>query len=316
MSSIRNTALLYRPSLSIWTARKLDRSQSDKVNADAGAVQGAANVHKQLLPDCAELEAVKKWGTKFREFVYLRTSPWDDSGWRVGVAAHHLDFMAEAGDLLREGDTLVDDLMTVYKKAVADAQFKLNHMFNPLDYPTEAEARSKFSFRIDVQTLPDAEDFRIIEGVPPEEVEQLIASTTSSVEAKVQAAMAEAYGRLQKVVEKMATTLYQYGNKEVKRFNDTLVGNIIELCEVMPALNLTGDPALDALTAQAKQLTQYSLVDLRQNEEVRNAAIEEARQLAAVMRGDVTATVETVETVEGAVSATDTASLFADMLRV
>jgi len=180
-------------------------------------VQGAANVHKQLLPDCAELEAVKKWGTRFREFVYMRTLPWDDSGWRIGVATKHLDFMTELGDMLREGDALVDALMLVYNQAVAEAQFKLNHMFNRMDYPTEAEARAKFAFRVEVQTLPEAEDFRVVEGVSPDEVDKLIATTSANVESRVQAAMSDAYGRLQKVVEKMASTLHQYGNKEIKR---------------------------------------------------------------------------------------------------
>jgi hypothetical protein len=39
----------------------------------------------------------------------------------------------------------------------------------------------------------------------------------------------------------MANTLEQYGNKTVKKFNDSLVDNIAKIVSVMPALNLTND---------------------------------------------------------------------------
>src|ERR1700744_3470068 len=103
MSQFRNSMMLYRPSLSCWTARKKDKDQSAKANKDAGAVEGAANVYKALLPDCAELMAVQKWATSFRSWVYATTLPWDDMGGRVAKVERHMDFMTEAGDRIRAG---------------------------------------------------------------------------------------------------------------------------------------------------------------------------------------------------------------------
>lgn len=283
MSSIRNTVLLYRASLSVWTARKLDKSESSKVAQDAGAIEGAANVHKQLLPDCQELREIQSWAGNFRTFVYLNTLPWDDSGWRAGNVARHMDFMQEIGDRIALGETLVDNFCAVYEAAIAKAQFQLGAMFNPAEYETVVAVRRKFAFAVDVQPIPIADDFRVVEGIPPDEVDKLVGKASQAADARLNAAMEDAYQRLYDVVAKMASTLDAYGAKEIRKFNDTLVGNIAELVEVMPALNLTGDPKLAKLAEQAKALTTYSLVDLRKDDGVRDAAAHEARALAQLI---------------------------------
>lgn len=314
MSNYHNSNLLYRPSLSIWTARKKDKAESAKVNTDAGAVDGAANVYKQLLPNSPELEAVQKFQTAFRTWVYANTLPWDDSGWRIGRVVRHMDFMAECGDKMREFDALVGTFASAYAAEIENAKFKLNGMFDIADYPGADEMQGKFRITVDVTTLPNVEDFRVVDGVPQEEVDKLCVIAGNSVEAKIAAGMAEAYKRLFSVVSKMSTTLTQYGDKEIKKFNDTLVGNISDLVAIMPALNLTDDPVLNALTSEAKQLVDYDLTDLRKDDKTRKAAIIEAGKLAAKF-AQLLGGAETVGTPEPVVvDKSATAALFADML--
>ncbi len=279
MSKIRNSNLLYRPSISVWTARKLDKGETIKVNEDAGAVAGAARVNKNLLPDCAELVATQKFQANFRNWVYANTLPWDDGGARIGQVTRHMDFMQAVGDKMREFEALVDVFITKYEAEKENARFTLNTLFDEADYPGVDEVRSKFSISIDVMPLPDAQDFRIVDGLTPEEADKLAALAASGVEARIKAGMDEAYERLFTVVSKMALTLAQYGNKQVKKFNDTLLGNIEDLVAVMPALNITSDPRLTALTAEARELLDYDLKDLRKDEAVRAAAIADAQAL-------------------------------------
>lgn len=285
MSTFRNSMMLYRPSLSCWTARKKDKDQSEKANKDAGAVDGAANVYKALLPDSPELLAVQKWVTSFRTWVYNTTLPWDDNGGRVARVERHMDFMIEAGDRMRAGYELVDEFMGSYSRAIEEAKFKLNGMFNPLDYPTPDQVRHKFLFSIECEAVPEAQDFRIIDGLPPEEVERLVSDATAGIERRVQAAVDDAYGRLNEVVVKFHTTLDDFGTKRIKKFNDTLVSNITDIASLIPALNLTNDATLAALAVDALKLTVYDLKELRGDAAVRNAAIAEARVLAAKFPG-------------------------------
>lgn len=285
MTTIHNSNLLYRPSLSVWTARKKDKSKSAEVARDAGAVHGATNVYKALLPEFKELEAIERFASAFRQFIYDRTLPWDDAGWRIGQVAKHMEFMAQVGDKLREFDALVDAFMVAYGGAVENARFQLNDLFSVGDYPGSDEVRAKFRASVDVQTLPNVDDFRVLDGVPQDEVDKLVGVAKNSVESRVQAAMETAYERLYEAVAKMATTLDAFGKKEVRSFHDTLVGNIADLVEVMPALNITGDAKLAELATKARELTMYAAVDLRKDNDVRTAAIAEAKALAAEIKG-------------------------------
>lgn len=280
MGTIHNSNLLYRPSLSIWTARKKDKGESSNVTERNHAKAGAANVYKALLPENPRLEAIQKWANGYRDFIYTNTLPWDDGGWRIGQVARHMDFMAKAGDKMREGESLVEEFLADYKVAVENAKFTLANLFDPEDYPGVEEVRAKFRFTLDVQTLPNVDDFRVLEGVPQAEVDKLVGIAKNSVEARVQAAMDVAYEKLYEVVAKMASTLTAYSDGSIKKFNDTLVGNIAELVDAMPALNITGDAKLASLATQAKDLAQYAAMDLRKNPEVRKAAITEAKELA------------------------------------
>lgn len=286
MSTFHNMNLLYRPSLSIWTARKKDKGESTKVTENAAAQAGAANVYKALLPDNPKLDAVRKWGDGFRDFIYTNTLPWDDAGNRIGRADRHMEFMAKAGDKIKEGELLVEAFLADYAIAIENAKFSLANLFDESDYPGVDEVRTKFKFTLDVSTLPNAEDFRVVDGVPKEDVDKLVAIAKNSVETRVQSAMDTAYTKLFDVVSKMARTLEQFGNGEIKKFNDTLVGNIAELVDAMPALNITGDPKLANLAVQAKELAQYAAVDLRKDKAVREAAIKEAQALAKAFGAD------------------------------
>lgn len=279
--SIRNSTLLYRASLSIWQGRKLDKDESASVNSRAGAVDGAANVHKALLPDCAELKAIGTWASSFRDFIYTSTLPWDDTGWRLGKATRHFDFLQAVGDRITCGEALVEELLRVYDTRVAEAQFKLNSMFKRTDYPSRDEVRRKFRFGIDVMPLPNTDDFRVVEGVSADEAERLVTQAEAGVNARIDAAMQDAYQRLFQVVSKMATTLDAFDHKEIKKFNDSLVGNISELVDAMPGLNVTNDPHLEDLARQARALASYAAADLRKDEGARRAAMAEARALAA-----------------------------------
>ena len=284
MSAYHNSNLLYRPSVSIWTARIKDKAQSIEVHKSNGAVAGAANVYKQLLPESPELKAIQQHAAAFRTWIYDSTLPWDDSGWRIGRVARHMDFMDQAGDWMRQFDEKVQAFAAVYTQAFENARFTLNNLFDEADYPGVNEVISKFGITLDVTSLPNTEDFRVVDGIPSDEVERLVQIAKTSVDERVKAAMGEAFSRLHGVVSKMAETLVAYENKAVKKFNDSLVGNIAALVDVMPALNILDDADLNDYTATAKLLCDYAPEDLRKDAKTRKAAIAEAQALSRRMK--------------------------------
>jgi hypothetical protein len=61
------------------------------------------------------------------------------------------------------------------------------------------------------------------------------------------------------MADKLAVPVGEKGST----FRSSLISNIRDLAEVMPGLNITNDPQLDALAAKAMQLTGYTAEDLK-----------------------------------------------------
>src|SRR5574337_272227 len=124
-----------------------------------------------------------------------------------------MDFMDQAGDWMREFDEKVQAFAQVYTQAFENARFTLNNLFDEADYPGVNEVVSKFGITLDVTSLPNTEDFRVVDGIPSDEVERLVQIAKTSVDERVKAAMGEAFERLRGVVAKMAETLLAAGER-------------------------------------------------------------------------------------------------------
>ena len=90
----------------------------------------------------------------------------------------------------------------------------------------------------------------------------------------------------------MATKLGEYkpgdgnGSKAEGVFRDSLVENIRELAELLPAFNLTGNAKLTALTERIKnELCVEEAADLREHEDVRKEVKKSADEIVAAVEG-------------------------------
>ena len=95
--SIASSAVLIDLSISCWTGRKLDKRASNDVTAQNNAAKGVANVHKKLLGDCAELDAVQKFAANARNAHYAMTMPWSDLGLRLCPTKMYIGVSDRAG---------------------------------------------------------------------------------------------------------------------------------------------------------------------------------------------------------------------------
>jgi hypothetical protein len=87
---------------------------------------------------------------------------------------------------------------------------------------------------------------------------------------------ADLYRRLAAVVSRMATTL----SEPDKIFRDSLVGNIRDLCNLLPSLNIAADPGLDSLNRDIeRRLASLDPGLLRIDPAVRQAAAVDAAAL-------------------------------------
>jgi hypothetical protein len=247
-SSIR----LFEMSISVWTGRKQDKAASAAAATAHGADKRLLNTSKSLLGDCAELDAVRKFAANARNFVYSSTTAWGDLGQRFLPMATFPKFHGEITGLQVEFDRLVEEFLSVYEFARAQAQAKLGALFNADEYPDVNVLRSKFKFVIAYPPVPEANIFSNIQ----DEAEKYLASEYAKhYTERIEASMREVWDRVYDALKHMSERLdYQGGDtKDKKIFRDSMLENIRELAAMLPAFNVTGDSRLSRLHMELDQ---------------------------------------------------------------
>ena len=122
--------MLVELSIGTWTGRKLDKRASQDVTSQNNADKGVANVHKKLLGDCAELDAVQKFTANARNVHYACTMPWSDTGLRLLPTTQYFKYHQEMTALQSEYQRLVQAFLDAYSWEIQNAQLKLGALFN------------------------------------------------------------------------------------------------------------------------------------------------------------------------------------------
>jgi len=263
-------AVLVAVNISQWTARKLDKKVTRETNAKYGAAEDAGRYNKLLIA-AEHLATLNSLVSSARDLHHSMTMPWADKGPRILPNALYSQFTDKFRVLKRDFAIAADQFCREYPAYVTERAKKLNGLYDPKDYPSPAEIRSKFNLDLRVLPFPeDVEDFRAdIDDDTLEDIKREISETTGKA---VDRAMEHTASKIIEVVGHMSEKLKEFKtNKpgERKFFLDSLVGNVRELAELLPAFNLTDDPKLAQI---AKRITSELCVeeakDLRKNDAV------------------------------------------------
>jgi hypothetical protein len=175
----------------------------------------------------------------------------------------------------------VDALAHEFGNLVEQAKVRLGGLFRSEDYPAPDELRSKFSFETKVMPLPDAGDFRVTLG--DDEKERIKRQITATVEASLQVASRELWLRLYDAVSHLAERLQAYkvtGDGVEHPFRDSVVTNLVKLVDVLPKLNVTGDPELERLASEVRASLLVDPQELRKSESIRSEIAKNATAIA------------------------------------
>ena len=282
-------AMLVNLKIKKWSARKEDKQVSKDVASQYHTTLEAGKYNKALISK-ESIKKIQKAANEARTYHYTHTLPWDDDGPRILTAAEFDNYNKEMRKQAQEFKGLVSDFLRDYDQFVAEAQQRLNGMFNPDDYPTTAEIHKKFSFAYVVAPLPSDDDFRV--NLQADDVDRIQQEISERLQAAEQTALNDLWNRLHDVTLAMANKLSDIdmpskgnsgaGNSPKKTFfKDSLVGNITDLCDLLPRLNMSHDTKLDAMGKEiADRLTKHSPDTLRKDSTARKAMAADARKLA------------------------------------
>ena len=270
-------AMVVALNICAWTARKYDRKISEEVenihkSRDAGR-------YNKLLIAKPSIRKLEKLASEARNFHYENTLPWLDNGGRLLPAANYFDYVKVIQEFRDKYENEVSDFIAMYPKLIEEAQYRLADMYNETDYPTIGEVEGKYSFKIQIYPVPTADDFRV--NLNEEEINSIKEKIEQQVEDATESAMRDLWTRLFSVVGHLVERLSNRNNK----FKDSLVTNIIELCKILPKLNITNDPDLSKLVEEVEnKLTIHNPQTLREDITARNEIATEAQRILNKMR--------------------------------
>lgn len=242
---LSDRALLTQLNISQWTARKYDKKATSEVAAANGTAMDVGRYNKSLLPMNDSLSNVHQKTGAVRAAYYAATLPWGLEGTQMLPSANYLAFMTEFRKQKAEWQLLVDRFLFDYERLVRDASRFLGTLYDPADYPTLEELRLKFKIDMVIMPVP-SDDFRV--QLADEELSGLQADMQRRITESAGEAMKEAWRRLFERVEKIVERLSDPKN----RFNDSLIENAKEICAVLPRLNFSDDPNLEAMRTEVE----------------------------------------------------------------
>lgn len=274
---LSDRAILVQLGISTWSANKLDKEISAETNAIKGVQHSAGRYHKSLLPMCDLLEDIKKKASLVRTKFYENTLPWGVKGIQILPTANYLTFMTDFRKERSEYETLVNRFVPEYPQLVLDAQRFLGSAYKAADYPEAYEIADKFRMEMQVMPVPN-NDFRI--DIADEELSRIHDEVEARVKQAAKGAMVDVWQRLYDKVRHLADKL----NDPNAIFRDTTVSHLVDLCELLPRLNVMDDPNLEAMRQEVEQkLVGYNPDTLRADVRVRETVANQANDIAAKM---------------------------------
>lgn len=274
--SLATSTVLVKLTITAWTASVKDRKASSKT-ADDNQVKNkrAVRTYKSLLPDAQVRNDIDLIVGEARRSLAAMTLPWSDGGDRILDIRQLGQFRQMMDNFKQRFEDGVEKLCDEYDKEITKAAFTMGAMFDRKDYPTVTEIRRKYSFHYSVSPLPTTADFRV--DVPRDVAEELKGMYLRDGNARVDAAMRDAWSRLHEKIQHLIDRLSDNDEGERKIFRGGLLESAYELIDVLQYLNVGKDMALEqARLALRDALQGYN------TEQLRNSTVKRLEVAASV----------------------------------
>ena len=151
---LRNRLLCVYLNLGCWGGERVDRSASLEVDEQKKAKQGTATVTKSLVPT-ESLKAIRSHDKEIRKtHDFLTVSI--GKGRSILPAKAVLTYRNKLNSMFDERDRLVEKFVEeTYPKLRAKAAQSMGDLYNPEEFPSKEQVRSRFHRDFEVTAMPN-----------------------------------------------------------------------------------------------------------------------------------------------------------------
>jgi len=291
MDKIQTNAMLVKVRCTKWCNTITDRGITDQVTVDKAAADGFLLVKKRLAKHSVVQKLNKIIGQVGNTVLRNWTVPWDDGVHLITV--DNLDrfeaALREKADRLEELKVELQDTWPAVIEADKIRRTGLGDAFDPDDYPSVNEIVNRYSITYELRPLPSGDDIRV--NLPQQRVNAIRQQVERDVAAKVEAGAKVVSERVAEVLTTFIEGMERHGTKadgakRASKFADSTVEAIERLAEALPGLNLTGDPALTAVSNDLfLKLRDLDPQVLREDAGERQQAADTAKEIVSKLSG-------------------------------
>lgn len=245
MQNNKAVGLLVNIGFKMFDPKRRNKQGEREYAANHGTSQDANKMATRLVPK-KFVDPITKAATAARAAVKHLTAPFEDGGNRLVTAALVPKLQDAIAKHKAEWQRAVDDYCDQWQDIVLEAQRHLNGDFAKFAhlYPSADSVRHRFRFDVTFMPMPDHNN--LIDAVRDEMAEVY--------EQRINAASADLRQRLTDKLQHLASRCAEVGGDETKRFYESNVTNVVELCELLPAMMTQDDPNLLDAIDEAKQM--------------------------------------------------------------
>jgi hypothetical protein len=278
---LSDRALLVQFNVSQWTARKYDKKATKEVADAHGVNASVGRYNKALLPLNDYLANVHQKTGYIRNKYYENTLPWGIEGTQLLPTSNYLNFINDFRKEKSEWETLVRLFVSNYGLLKADAKRFLGSLYSDADYPQDHEIAAKFKMDMAVFPVP-YNDFRV--SIGQEELSRIQRDVEERVQHASASAMKDVWQRLYDKVEHLLDKMVKVDDPK-SRFHESSIEHVSALCELLPRLNFTDDPNLEAMRKEVEvKLANLNKDAIVGNDTFRKQKVDETKDIMDRMK--------------------------------
>lgn len=276
IAKLQERAMLVRLATGRWYGRGADESVVQDAREKAGA-RGDIGTFTKRLMERQHLAAIDAVVNDARKYHKAMTLSWAEP-FRILSADLFLDYRATMAEYESKFETEVRKFLKRFDELKAGEKARLKGLFKESDYPSHDALKKRFYISVRFEAVPDADDFRVRLG--GEDIAEVKKQIEEQVTAGLREATVELWRRLHDLVKKLRDVLAS-SDASVR---GALFDHLKEIVAIMPRLNLTGDPKLDALTQRvAKELLAEDVGAIKEDDKLRNDLAKKADSILDAM---------------------------------